>query len=938
MFVFLLLVILCLLLVLLSAKDANCTCTTTAGAISGNFVLPNFTEWSDNLVNKLDHSFPDFNEWVNGVVSKVNSNVTQSLPDFKEWANGAASIVNSNVTQSHPDFTEWANGVVSKVNSNVTQSLPNFNEWANGVASIVNSNVTQSLPDFNEWVNGVSLPDFTEWANGVVSKVNSNVTQSLPDFNEWANGVVSKVNSSVTQSLPNFDEWANGVASIVTGNVTQSLPNLNEWANGVVSKVNSNVTQSLPDFTEWANGVVSKVNSNVTQSLPDFNEWANGVVSKVNGNVTQSLPNFNEWVNGVVSKVNSNVTQSLPDFDEWANGIVSKVNSNVTQSLPDFDEWANDIVFDVTSNTTQNLPKFNEWVNGVVSKVNSNVTQSLPDFNEWADGVAQNTFQLLQSSPNFTELNEQILQTTRNSTAKLMDIVDTLSNLEVTSISTAGVVDDILLIAQELLLVLHNESTTLPTSCKEIKERQPLSPSGIADTTYHQQLYTSDPLWDGQGCGFRETPCCNAPGIPWFHRDYGSITTTDYIELRVCGDEGTANEDNPANGIVSKVNSNVTQSLPDFKEWANGVAFKVNSNVTQSLPNFDEWANGIVFDVARNITQNLPSFNEWANGVVSKVNSNVIQSLPDFNEWANGVAQNTFQLLQSSPNLTELNEQILQTTRNSTAKLMDIVDTLSNLENTSTSTAGVVDDILLIAQELLVLHNKSTALNLPTSCKEIKERQLLSPSGVYLLSNTSSTYTAYCNMEELCNSNGGWTRLAYLDMTDSTVNCPSGFRLYQSGGVRACGRPVTSSGSCVSVQFPSNGISYSQVCGRVTGYQYSSPDAVDNVLVSNSYHNNLNSYYVDGVSITSGSPRQHIWTLMAANYEQFGVGDGRHVCPCATGSTQSVQSFVSDHYFCESGISDTIKYQQQLYTSDPLWDGQGCGFREAPCCNAPGIP
>ena len=66
-----------------------------------------------------------------------------------------------------------------------------------------------------------------------------------------------------------------------------------------------------------------------------------------------------------------------------------------------------------------------------------------------------------------------------------------------------------------------------------------------ASGTYQQQLYTSDPLWDGQGCGSDESPCCNVTGIPWFHRDYGSTTTTDYIELRVCADEGTANEDIP---------------------------------------------------------------------------------------------------------------------------------------------------------------------------------------------------------------------------------------------------------------------------------------------------------------------------------------------------------------------------------------------------------
>ncbi len=50
-------------------------------------------------------------------------------------------------------------------------------------------------------------------------------------------------------------------------------------------------------------------------------------------------------------------------------------------------------------------------------------------------------------------------------------------------------------------------------------------------------------------------------------------------------------------------------------------------------------------------------------------------------------------------------------------------------------------------------------------------------------------------------------------MTDSTVDCPPGFKLYEVNGVRACGRPDTK-GSCVSIKFPSNGISYSEVCGR----------------------------------------------------------------------------------------------------------------------------
>ena len=278
--------------------------------------------------------------------------------------------------------------------------------------------------------------------------------------------------------------------------------------------------------------------------------------------------------------------------------------------------------------------------------------------------------------------------------------------------------------------------------------------------------------------------------------------------------------------------------------------------------------------------------------------------------------------------------ELLNTTKSNAQAIDGIIRTLLLMKNTTNSNAGAINDILLLVEDLLMLHNETSPL--PTSCQEVKKKQPNSPSGVYLLATANNgTINTYCNMEELCGSGGGWTRLAYLDMSDSTVNCPSGFRLYQSGSVRACGRPVTSSGSCVSVEFPSNGMSYSQVCGRVTGYQYYTPDGVHNYYGSN--HNNLNGDYVDGVSITRGFPRQHVWTLIAGLFETNNFGYLDNICPCATGATQQVQSFVGDHYFCESAIT-TGTWQQQLYTSDPLWDGQYCSSHESPCCNVPGIP
>ena len=92
------------------------------------------------------------------------------------------------------------------------------------------------------------------------------------------------------------------------------------------------------------------------------------------------------------------------------------------------------------------------------------------------------------------------------------------------------------------------------------------------------------------------------------------------------------------------------------------------------------------------------------------------------------------------------------------------------------TTATSNDDLACI---LLSLNQKIDHITkeVAGSCQEIKERQPSSPSGVYLLSTPDlGTHYVYCHMGKLCGTEGGWTRLAYLDMSDSTKNCPAGFR------------------------------------------------------------------------------------------------------------------------------------------------------------------
>ena len=165
---------------------------------------------------------------------------------------------------------------------------------------------------------------------------------------------------------------------------------------------------------------------------------------------------------------------------------------------------------------------------------------------------------------------------------------------------------------------------------------------------------------------------------------------------------------------------------------------------------------------------------------------------------------------------------------------------------------------------------------------------------------------------------GEWRRVAYLNMRDPTQQCPSAWRLYNTGEVRACGRLSRSGGSCPATTY-SIDIQYRRVCGRVVGYQYGSPDGF--------LTGNINQRYVDGVSITRGSPRDHVWTYAAGVTESVRVNLYSN-CPCSGSPGRGAPSFVGNNYYCESG-NPSSTWSNQLYTGDKLWDGLQC---EGSCC------
>ena len=155
-----------------------------------------------------------------------------------------------------------------------------------------------------------------------------------------------------------------------------------------------------------------------------------------------------------------------------------------------------------------------------------------------------------------------------------------------------------------------------------------------------------------------------------------------------------------------------------------------------------------------------------------------------------------------------------------------------------------------------------------SSCKSILDNSTSAPSGYYHSTTTNcSTVLVYCDMEGTnCGRERGWTRVAYVNMTQpgATCACPQGLEQKSINGSLYCGSKFSSGRGCKSA-FLNTTDSYQQVCGRVVGYQYGHPYAFNSYIISAT---DINGMLFDGISMMYGIPRKHIFTYTA------GAADG----------------------------------------------------------------
>lgn len=172
-----------------------------------------------------------------------------------------------------------------------------------------------------------------------------------------------------------------------------------------------------------------------------------------------------------------------------------------------------------------------------------------------------------------------------------------------------------------------------------------------------------------------------------------------------------------------------------------------------------------------------------------------------------------------------------------------------------------------------------------------------------------------------CNGSPGWRRVAFINMTDPSHQCPPGLNI-TSHPIRTCGSSHHENASCSSTTFNTTGQAYSQVCGRIKAYQYGATRA---------FTLKDDQSYIDGVSVTHNDTggKRHIWTFAAGGTENRNT-NGNTFFPCDNNQTTSPPPFVGEDYFCESG-NPNLGQSITFFSSDPLWDSEGCSSNST-CC------
>ena len=279
-----------------------------------------------------------------------------------------------------------------------------------------------------------------------------------------------------------------------------------------------------------------------------------------------------------------------------------------------------------------------------------------------------------------------------------------------------------------------------------------------------------------------------------------------------------------------------------------------------------------------------------------------------------GLRSNTSQLEDQANNLTYIQDRIFMIQPEVLRTISELEDSLndsfneaslnvsSKLENTRQHISSEIVNTITATQSSVDNLATSVVNSIQAkyefeSCIIINTFSLPFSTGDYLIRTSDNTVNRMnCTIYTCDGVSGGWKRVAYLDVNDSSASaCPNGF--LQRDSPLSC-RRTAAEGGCSAVTYAIND-NYKCIFGRINALQVGTPDAFRKHGMSRPATPTINDNYVDGVSLTHGSsPRIHIWTYAATT-------------PCTRCSTGFPAFLDSSQYTCD--VSGNL-----------LWNGNEC--------------
>ena len=376
---------------------------------------------------------------------------------------------------------------------------------------------------------------------------------------------------------------------------------------------------------------------------------------------------------------------------------------------------------------------------------------------------------------------------------------------------------------------------------------------------------------------------------------------------------------------VEQVNSSQQMISQQVFEGITAVNTSFSQRLLQDVSIIDsriDQVNSSQTMISQQLLQDLSAVDSRTQEINSSFSQQLLQDVSAIDsriEQVNSIQQVLSQQLQE--NISAVNSKISQSQQ-------DISTVENRVEQVNISLLEQVNNVQTQAQE--TVNNLEVLGELPTfpasSCAAILPSL---PSGFYYVRNsTGSAVRVYCDMTLSCGGvTGGWMRVVDVDFNDSSIACPSGFREDTDSDIRTCVKGDDDASGCTSIEYSASDVTYSSVCGKVIAYQVGTTEAFSRLIVISSL--TVDSQYLDGISLTHGNPREHIWSFAMGVTESR---TDRFGCPCNTGSTISVtNTFIGTNYFCDSAASSIASGMR--YPNNPLFDGVGCDAMTNQCCS-----